>query len=92
MKKMPKMKLPVVMFIFGLTLSVTHWLKPSINDIDAETLANEVIGIGYAKSQKIINERDKNGEFENKQDFYKRVKKLGIGEVVYNRINKQYKY
>ena len=92
MKTIPKMKLPIVIIMFSLTLLINYISKPSINVVDADTLATEIVGIGKVKSTRIIEERERNGEFESKQDFYIRTKNLGIGEVVFNRIGKIYKF
>lgn len=86
-----RMKFSIIIVIFGITLCVSSLFKPSINYIDAQTLSKDITGVGDVKSEKIINERDRFGFFKGEEDFYKRTKKLGIGEVVFNRIKKQYR-
>lgn len=91
-QKIEKMQFPILIMVFVMTLSVSSLFKPSINKIDATRLAKDVYGVGDIKSTKIIQERNLNGDFKNEKDFYHRTKKLGIGEVVFNRINKKYKF
>lgn len=91
-KKISKMEFPVLIIIFVMTLSFSNLFKSSINHIDAPTLAKDIYGVGLIKSHRIIKEREQNGHYKDEKDFYHRTKKLGIGEVVYNRINKKYKY
>lgn len=85
-----KMKFSILIMVFAITLFITSLFRPNINYVDQETLAKEVVGVGEIKSAKIIQERELHGFFKGEKDFYERVKKLGIGEVVINRISKQY--
>ena len=87
-----RMKFSVVIVIFAITLFVSSLFKPSINYIDAQTLAKDIVGVGQIKSERIINEREQFGFFKGEEDFYNRTRKLGIGEVVFNRIKKQYRF
>lgn len=86
-----RMKFSLIIVIFGITIFVSLLFKPSINYIDAQTLAKDIVGVGEIKSEKIINERDKFGFFKGEEDFYNRTRELGIGEVVFNKIKKQYR-
>lgn len=91
-KRISKMEFPVLVVIFVMTISFSSLFKDSINHVDALTLAKDISGVGTIKSNKIIQEREQNGHYKDEKDFYHRTKKFGIGEVVYNRINKKYKY
>lgn len=86
-----RMKFSIVITIFGITLFVSSFFKPSINHIDAQTLADNIVGVGKIKSERIVNEREEFGMFKGEEDFYNRTRKLGIGDVVFNRIKKQYR-
>lgn len=86
-----KMKFNVLIGVFVITIFVSQLFKPSINYVDAQTLAKDITGVGKIKSEKIIAEREAYGFFKGEKDFYERTKKLGIGEVSFNRIKKAYK-
>lgn len=86
-----KMKFNVLIGVFVATIFVSQMFKPSINYVDAQTLAKDIVGIGKIKSEKIVAERENYGFFKGEKDFYDRTKKLGIGNVSFNRIKKEYK-
>ena len=89
-KILNKIQFPILVCVFVLTLTVSTMFKKSINHIDAQTLAKDISGVGKIKSERIVRERELNGFFLGEKDFYDRTKKLGIGEVVFNRIKKEY--
>lgn len=89
-KILNKIQFPILVCVFALTLAVSTMFKKSINYIDAQTLAKDIYGVGKIKSERIVRERELNGVFLGEKDFYNRTKKLGIGEVVFNRIKKEY--
>ncbi len=88
-----KIEFPILICIFVMTLGISSLFRTSINEVDANTLAKDISGIGEVKSAIIIKERDLNGKYTNFKDFVDRTKKYGgIGEVVINRVNKKYKF
>lgn len=89
--KLEKMKFSILLCLFAITLFVSSLFKPNLNYIDAQTLADNIVGVGEIKSTRIIKERDEHGFFLGEKDFANRVKDLGIGEVVLNRITKKYR-
>lgn len=86
-----KMKFPILISVFAVTILVANLFRPSINYVDSQTLAKNIVGVGQKKSERIIDERNKYGFFKGEKDFQDRVKKLGIGEVSFNRIRKAYR-
>lgn len=87
-----KMKFSILLSLFVVTFGVSTLFKPNLNYIDAQTLAEDIVGVGELKSAKIIKERQEHGFFLGEKDFTNRVKDLGIGEVVMNRITKKYRF
>lgn len=90
--KLEKIKFSIVLVLFAITLGVSSLFKPSLNEIDAQTLANDIAGVGKVKSEKIIKDREENGIYLGQKDFENRAKSLGIGEVVIGRISRKYKF
>lgn len=87
-----KMKFSVLLFLFVFVLGVTSFFRPNLNYVDAKTLADNIVGVGAVKSEKIVKEREENGFFTGEKDFTNRMKKLGVGEVVASRITKKYRF
>ena len=56
----------------------------NINNADAETLANNLSGIGQTKAEAIVAYRKANGPFESPEDLIM-VKGIGHGLLVRNR-------
>lgn len=71
----------------SLTLAVAFaaYAGPvNINTADAETLAAELVGIGPALAQAIVDDRDQNGLFRRPEDLT-RVSGVGMRVVENNR-------
>ena len=74
--------------ILGLLPAVV-WAGPvNINTADAETLAAELDGIGLARAQAIVQDRQANGPFTGAEDL-SRVKGVGQWIIDQNRANIQ---
>ena len=58
----------------------------NINTADAETLANELVGIGPALAAEIVRDREQNGRYDS-PDALARVKGVGARIVETNRAN-----
>lgn len=88
-----KIKISLFMMIFLFALAITN-VRPNLNHLTAEQIANDIHGIGKIKSERIVKERETKGKFKSKDDFYVRVvdnKEYRIGDTVYERIVKTYK-
>ena len=69
----------------GLILPVLSLAGPvNINTADAETLSQELKGIGLAKAQAIVQFREQNGAFELPEELLK-VKGIGPRVLAANR-------
>jgi competence protein ComEA len=61
----------------SLMLPVLAWAGPvNVNTADAESISNELIGIGLTKAQAIVDFRAENGAFESAEELLK-VKGIG---------------
>ena len=81
------MKKVLASVLSGLALAfalAAHAGPVNINTADAETLAAELVGIGPALAQAIVDDRDRNGLFERPEDLA-RVSGIGMRVVENNR-------
>jgi competence protein ComEA len=86
---MRKMVKPLVRTLIVGLLPTLAWAGPvDINTADAETLAAELDGIGLARAQAIVEDRQANGPFVGAEDLG-RVKGVGQWIVQQNRANIQ---
>lgn len=88
-----KIQIPLLMMVFFFTLALIN-IKPNLNYATESELDLSILGIGTLKASQIIKEREDNGIFKNRDDFYVRVvnnKKYKVGDVVAQRIFKKYK-
>ena len=86
---MRKIVRPLVRTLIVSLLPAAVWAGPvNINTADAETLAAELDGIGLARAQAIVRDRQANGPFERADDL-SRVKGVGEWIVEQNRANIQ---
>ena len=84
---MQKMIRPLIRTLVVGILPATVWAGPvNINTADAETLAAELDGIGIARAEAIVKDRQSNGPFEDPEDLG-RVKGVGQWIVEQNRAN-----
>jgi competence protein ComEA len=61
----------------SLMLPVLAWAGPvNVNTADAESISNELIGIGLTKAQAIVDFRTEYGAFESAEELLK-VKGIG---------------
>ena len=92
MKFLARVKRNTRVYILSLMLilGMDYNDKPSINQVSACTIDQQVKGIGKIKSDKIIHERETNGDYKNIQDFNERTKDF-VGEKVQVRLAKAYK-
>jgi competence protein ComEA len=80
---------PLVHTLIVSLLPALVWAGPvDINTADAETLAAELDGIGLARAQAIVEDRQANGPFVGAEDLG-RVKGVGQWIVEQNRANIQ---
>lgn len=86
-----KMKFSVLLIVFVVTLVIGNIFRPNINDVRDVKLANDIVGVGKIKSEKIVAERELHGDFKDEKDFRDRTKDY-IGDVVFNRITKTYRF
>ena len=63
----------------------------NINKADANTIARELIGVGKARAEAIVKERQKNGPFKNGKDLASRVKGIGAGIIAKNKDKLRFK-
>ena len=70
-------------FLTGLALSLVPLFvfagPVNVNTADAETLSNELVGIGLAKARAIVAYRDEHGAFQTPEEL---IKVKGIGSRV----------
>jgi len=86
---MRKIVRPLVRTLIVSLLPAAVWAGPvNINTADAETLAAELDGIGLARAQAIVRDRQANGPFGRADDL-SRVKGVGEWIVEQNRANIQ---
>jgi competence protein ComEA len=81
------MKKIFVSVLSGLALALSaavHAGPVNINTADAATLAAELVGIGPALAQAIVDDRDRNGLFRSADDLA-RVSGIGMRVVENNR-------
>ena len=84
---MRKMIKPLVRTLVLSILPMASWAGPvNINTADAGTLAAELDGIGLARAEAIIQDRESNGPFGQAEDLG-RVKGIGQWIVDQNRAN-----
>jgi competence protein ComEA len=70
-----------------LSLSISAFAAPiDINTADASTLAQGLNGVGEAKAQAIVADREQNGPFVSVDDLA-RVKGIGQKIIDQNRVN-----
>lgn len=70
-----------------VSLPVAGWAGPvNINTADAQTLAAELDGIGMARAEAIVADRERNGAFKSASDLA-RVKGVGDRIVTMNEGN-----
>jgi competence protein ComEA len=68
-----------------LMLSVSAWAaQVDINTADAKTLSMELIGVGMAKAQAIVDYRKAHGQFSSLHDL-KKVKGIGVKIIEMNK-------
>jgi len=68
-----------LMFISPFTWAV------NVNKADAQTLAAELNGVGKAKAEAIVQEREKGGPFKDGADLAKRVRGIGPAIIAKNK-------
>ena len=78
-----KIRFPVLICIFVMTVSVSSLFKNTPNN---DVLAKNVYKI---ESEKMIKKEKSNINKCKEKDSYNKAKKLGMGEVVLNKIKKQ---
>ncbi len=84
---MQKMMKPLVRALVVSILPAAVWAGPvNINTADAETLAAELDGIGLARAEAIIQDRESNGPFGQAEEL-SRVKGIGQWIIDQNRAN-----
>lgn len=88
---MKKINMGICLMLFFITLTISHVLKPNINQVNREHLTM-INGIGKIKSERIIVEREIYGVYKNREDFAMRTEPLGIGKVSFDKIQKKYKF
>ena len=80
MKKI-KSFLFIVLFSFS---SLLYAAQVNINTADADTLSNELSGIGQSKAEAIVAYRDQNGPYKQLEDLAN-VKGIGISTIEKNK-------
>lgn len=84
---MRKIIKPLVRTLVISILPAMVWAGPvNINTADAETLAAELDGIGLARAEAIVQDRQSNGPFDQPEDL-SRVKGIGQWIIDQNRAN-----
>jgi competence protein ComEA len=75
----------IALGLVGLILPILSFAGPvNINKADAESLAQELIGIGISKAEAIVEYRNQNGAFELPEELLK-VKGIGPRVLAANR-------
>lgn len=78
---------PLIQTLVVSLLPLAAWAGPvNINTADAETLAAELTGIGMAKAEAIVADRERNGNFKSASDLT-RVKGVGERTIAMNKGN-----
>lgn len=80
MKKI-KSFLFIVLFLFS---SLLYAAQVNINTADADTLSNELSGIGQSKAEAIVAYRDQHGPYKQLEDLAN-VKGIGISTIEKNK-------
>jgi len=80
MKKI-KSLLFIVLFSFS---SLIYAAQVNINTADADTLSNELSGIGQSKAEAIVAYRDQHGPYKHIEDLAN-VKGIGISTIEKNK-------
>ena len=80
---MKQLRLLLITLLLGLSLPVLA-SAVNINTADAETLKNELSGVGPSRAQAIVEYREKHGPFRKLEDLLK-VKGIGKRTVATNR-------
>jgi competence protein ComEA len=82
-----KSVLSSVVFIGALLAGMAAWAGPvNINQANAKMLAKELVGVGPAKAQAIVNYRKAHGPFKSAADL-KKVKGIGTATIAKNKAN-----
>ena len=79
--KMIKSFLFIVLFSFS---SLLYAAQVNINTADADTLSNELSGIGQSKAEAIVAYREQHGPYKQLQDLAN-VKGIGISTIEKNK-------
>ena len=79
--KMIKSFLFIVLFSFS---SLLYAAQVNINTADADTLSNELSGIGQSKAEAIVAYRDQHGPYKQLQDLAN-VKGIGLSTIEKNK-------
>ena len=82
MKKI-KSFLFIVLFSFS---SLLYAAQVNINTADADTLSNELSGIGQTKAEAIVAYRDQHGPYKQLEDLVN-VKGIGLSTIEKNKSN-----
>ena len=79
--KMIKSFLFIVLFSFS---SLLYAAQVNINTADADTLSNEMSGIGQSKAEAIVAYRDQHGPYKQLEDLVN-VKGIGLSTIEKNK-------
>jgi competence protein ComEA len=79
--KMIKSFLFIVLFSFS---SLLYAAQVNINTADADTLSNELSGIGQSKAEAIVAYRDQHGPYKQLEDLVN-VKGIGLSTIEKNK-------
>ena len=79
MKALNKLWKVVLVAAFLAGSSLAYSAPVNVNTADAQTLAQNINGIGPKKAQAIVNYRNQNGPFKSVQDL---TKVKGIGQKI----------
>ena len=79
--KMIKSFLFIVLFSFS---SLLYAAQVNINTADADTLSNELSGIGQSKAEAIVAYRDQHGPYKQLEDLAN-VKGIGLSTIEKNK-------
>lgn len=84
-------KIPVIIMVLLISCGFKHLGKKNLNYVSHIELAQSIQGIGYVKSNIIIQERIKNGNYKDLNDLKYRTYGKGIGEKSYEKITQTYR-
>jgi len=77
----------LILFLFAVASPMTALAGPvNVNTADAETISNELQGVGMTKAQAIVEYRESHGPFKSYDDLTL-VKGIGARTVEINREN-----